>query len=428
MSKHFKLDSLDEIFSKVINPIIINDLDSVTEEDKRSVNSIIMTTYEHEDVLSAVPSCSCRYVSKGYNLGRICPKCNTPVVRPAEGSIDLNVWLRVPDGVTAFMSPVVWIQINRVLSPSGFSLLEWLTNPNARSTARKSQNTIKRMRKFEELEWVRGINYLVANFDRFLDLLLEFRIPKAPALVSVLRGKEDCIFSQYLPMPTKSLLVLERTYVGNYADVSIAGAVDAARTIMSLRTDSRNDIKYLESKTVSIIKNLSQYYTKTIKDSFCGKKGWLRGQLFSSRSQFCFRGVITSISGPHHYEDLHIPWAQGLELFKYHLISKLLHRNFNSRDAFELVESSGNVYVPILDELFQEIINDVPNNNAYSVNLGSNAYGLRPKGRGIPNLFLRNPALERGSSQLLNILKVKSDVTDKTVSLSPLALFGPNAD
>ncbi len=123
------------------------------------------------------------------------------------------------------------------------------------------------------------------------------------------------------------------------------------------------------------------------------------------------RGVITSISGAHHYEEVHIPWAQGLELFKVHLISKLLHRGYKFIDAFNLIEASGRVYIPLLAELFRELIAET------SAGLGS---------IGIPCTLQRNPTLVRAASQCLFITWVKDDINDQTISFSPLCTKGPN--
>ena len=49
-------------------------------------------------------------------------------------------------------------------------------------------------------------------------------------------------------------------------------------------------------------------------------------------------------------------------------------------------------------------------------------------GKGIPILLNRNPSLKRLSIQRLYLTKVKTNVRDKTISLSVLILKGYNAD
>lgn len=364
MSKRFEVTDMDAIFHSINNPLIINDLPSETEGEREIINNIILTTYDKMDVLSTCPSCVCGKLINGYNLGKTCEACNTVVIRPVEDSIDLRVWLRVPDDIKGFILPVVWIQLSRLLTPSGYNLMEWLTNSRSRLPAKLSPTTEKRINYLNSINWIRGLRYFQDNFDTFINLLPELKIPSAELYQEYLRSIRTLVFPKYLPMPTKALLVLEKTHVGNFADLSITTAIDAARTIVSISSETEkakeHSVEYLESKTVSVIKNLSSYYNDTIKENFCPKKGWLRGQIFSSRSHFCMRLVITSITKPHHYEDLHIPWAQGLVLFSIHLVNKLLKRGYNLKDAHALVENSGNIYVPLLAILMQELIDEAP--------------------------------------------------------------------
>jgi hypothetical protein len=60
-------------------PLVVNDLPSITEDDKKRINQIISTEYKDTDLFSNEPSCECGEVKSGYNLGLVCRNCNTSV-------------------------------------------------------------------------------------------------------------------------------------------------------------------------------------------------------------------------------------------------------------------------------------------------------------------------------------------------------------
>lgn len=409
MAKRFALLDLDATMLDSKTKItILNDMPAETEDDRKAIDNLILTTYDNTDILSTIPTCQCGETTMGYNLGKVCSICNTPVDRPVETPISANVWMRVPKKVDGYIAPVTWIMLTKALSTSGYNLMEWITNPLSRPPTNVSRAVLKKIQILESYKWKRGMNSFIRNFDYFLEILPALKISNEKEIITWLNANRVNLFPKHLPMPTKALLVLENTAVGSFADLPITGAVDAARTLVSVTKSNNNYTQaYIERKVVSIIKNLSNYLWDTINHSFNRKRGWIRGQLFRSRSHFCMRGVITSLSDPHRYDELHIPWAQGLEMLKFHLISKLIRRNFNITEAFNIVEANGKVYVPLLDELMCELIEECDD-------------------IGIPCLFQRNPTLTRTSAQQLFISKVKTNVEDSTINFSVLCTKGPN--
>lgn len=414
---HLTLTDFTVAFEEAPEPkLIINDMPASTAEEIEQLEHYIMTTYEGSDILSSTPSCHCGKETMGTNLGKLCSSCETLVVRPSESSISSGVWMRVPPGVKGFLNPNVWMMLDKptVLrtSNAAFSVMEWIVKPGIREPDNLKAATLNRINHLKSIGWVRGINYLIDNFDRFIDELSNMGIRDCELYQRFLRNNRAHMFSEYLPMPTKALVVLENTALGSFADLSITGAVDAARTVISYANNKsrENDVRYMETKAAAVMYGLTSYYMETISNAVTrGKRAWLRGQVFSSKSHFCARGVITSISAPHVYDEVFIPWAQGLELFKIHLVRKLEQRGWDFRTAFATVENSGNVYVPILEELLAEILAEF-------------------KDGGAPTILQRNPSLTRASAQCLRITRVKSDPEDQTIALSVLVLAGFNAD
>lgn len=410
MSKHFAVINLDYECMNSKTPItILNDLPAEIESERNAITNLIMTTYEHTDILSNIPTCQCGNIKSGFNLGKLCGECGTRVERPVENPIAANVWLRAPESVHGFINPIVWIILTKTLSSQGYNIMEWIINPSSNPPPNTSKVTLKKIDIFISNGWKRGLNNFIENFDLFLSILPMLDIKKREyELIDWLQQNRHSIFVKHIPFPTKSLLVVENNSMGSFAELPITGAIDAARTLVSISRDiGIYPQHYIEKRCASIIKNLSNYLWNTIKNSMNKKRGWIRGQLFRSRSHFCMRGVITTIAKPHHYEDVYIPWAQGLELLKIHIVSKLLKRGWNFTEAFSLVEANGNIYVPLLDEIMRELIDESPNKR-------------------IPISLQRNPTLTRASAQNLGIAGVKTDLLDQTISWAPICFSGPN--
>jgi DNA-directed RNA polymerase beta' subunit len=105
-----------------------------------------------------------------------------------------------------------------------------------------------------------------------------------------------------------------------------------------------------------------------------------------------------------------LPWFIGISLFKPHIISKMLKLGFDYNKALGYLFSKAKVYDTLIGTILDELIRE--------------AQG----GRGIPTLISRNPSLLQGSILKVYISRVKEDVKDNTISISPLALAVGNGD
>jgi hypothetical protein len=495
MALYMQYPDYDYMFKNTIKPIIVNNIPYTTMEDRNNFTKILLTTY-NSDVLSPIPSCACErlqgaiYTPKGRPPAE-CEVCNTVVSLPSEESIDLKTWVCVPEGVKCFISPIVYHNLSKILNARGYNLLEWILNPRS-SPAGASKKTLKRIEYLVSIGWKRGINAFYDNFDKFLEILTIFCKHQGASYGMFLKERQHLIFPKALPLPTRAMLVLENTPVGSFSDPhSISGAMDAARTIASFNIPKAKatPIHTLESKCFTVMKALVGYSVKTIRSTVCSHKGWLRGQLASWRANFSLRAVITSKTEPHDYRELEIPWTQGLELLKYHILNKLVNKHkYSFLAGYNLIENNGNTYHPLLDQLMQEIIAETPVQKftgnyelsgisqptqlkkevsnivktygydlietyllnhtldaAYSSPLSNviNTHGIEVINNtffslydktfqqplfGLCNIFQRNPSLVRLSMMCLYLTKVKTDPLDKTISFSILVVRGATAD
>jgi hypothetical protein len=441
MGVSLKLVNFDDLFKRNTTrvPIIINDFSESSEEDKESFNRMIYTKYA-TDLLSNLPTCECGELVGEHLVGVVCKACNTPVVSPLEQDLESLVWMRTPKGVTALINPIVWTMLTQKFTRSGFEIIRWICD----TTYKPQVRTPPIMEAVQALGIERGFNNFVQNFDSIIEALFELKgikvkkrgfnnliqnvgsVIKAVVkldlknlkfnkddedpLQTLIRTQRDCIFSQFLPLPNRSLLVIEESNHGTYVDPIVVGAVDAIRTMVSIDSSlSSHNLRTKENRTIKTIAQLAEFYDDLARSTLAKKEGIFRKHVFGTRSHWSFRGVISSQTDAHYYDELSIPWGIGVSSLRIHLVSKLLRRGFTPNTAIAFLNEHAQKYHPVLDDLFKLLIDESPY-------------------KGIPVVFQRNPSLERGSAQSMFITKVKVDVDDPTVSLSILSVVGFNAD
>jgi len=393
-------------------PIIANRFNVMLEDERRALNELILSKYEGDN-LDTFPSCDCGYLKGAYNEGLECPKCNTHVQPVTERSIESMLWLEAPEGVSSFVSPIAWIILSRAMSyGTKGNMFEYLVIPTTTIQGTPQKDTAR----FLNLNIPRGINYFYEHFDEIIELLYREQLLKgrtngsAEDVLAFIKKYRDCIFTKYIPMPSRLGMITEKTSVHSYTDTNIVMAVDALRTITgAVWSPVPLTPRMMQARAMQANKKIAEYHNLFMKDSVGGKEGLSRSHLFAGRLHHTFRAVIVSLTDNHDYDELHIPWSIAVMVLKVHILNKLFKRGFTPKQAFSFINEHIVVYNPILDEIFQELIAESP-------------YG------GIPCTFGRNPTLVRGSIQLFRITKVKTDPEVNAISLSVLAIRQPNAD
>jgi hypothetical protein len=412
MPVYQQLINFDDKFHRLSEiPIIINDLVNNTEEDKEEIKNLISTRYS-SDMISLIPSCRCGATTGEFSMmtDMTCTLCYTSVKSSFDEDIDSTIWFRKPKGVERIINPIIWIMLKQRFSKSGFNVIQWICDNSYRSNV-KQPFVINRI---ISLGIKRGYNNFVTNFDAILLTLFEmkeFNLPKGKVdyLRTLLEENKDCLFSDYIPLPNKSLLIIENTVVGVYVDPIVIDALDAIQMLVSIDVsfhDQNSRVK--ENRTVKAISKLSAFYESFYKNSLAVKPGQFRKHIYGTRTNFSFRAVISSITDVHEYDELYIPWGVGLTAFRPHLVNKLMKLGMSVNSAVGMLLGHVTVYHPLLASLLQELIDE------------SNG--------GIDAIIQRNPSLMQGSAQKVRITKFKDDPFDFCISLGILIIHSCNAD
>ena len=304
-------------------PIIINDMPAFSETDIDLLNRTIYTTFSN-DLLNNIPSCECGETVGQYNLNVVCKECRTPVQSILNQDLQPLVWLRAPKDVRALMNPIVWTMLSEQFKIGSFSVIHWLcdTNYQAIYNGNISANVMQVLRSIEESGIERGWNNFVDRFDDTIIKLFgikQFQPKKGEQnkLYQLLSQYRNCIFSKHIPIPHRSLLVVEETDVGVFVDPITTGAINAIRTLAGIDTDlSTYSTRVKENRTVRSIVGLAEFYELTYKNIMAEKEGVFRKHAYATRSHFSFRTVVSSITGPHNHDEIHIPWGGTTVCFK----------------------------------------------------------------------------------------------------------------
>lgn len=415
-------DNEDEVFANLTHkPIIANDIPLNTKEEKAEFNKLLLNEFDG-DSLSVIPRCDCGKYRDGFNLNKICDVCYSPVTFITEKPIYSNVWIKAPDGIKALISPLIWTQLRSYFKYKNgkVNIIDWLCNRGyvIRGTVYPDE-LLNVMELVKHGVIKRGLNYFVENFDHVMEVLFVPNIAKVQGRKR-LRTRDyfiranaaGVVFSQHLPIPSKVTMVTEKNSYGKFVDDLLLEPVNAVTTISGIKFGVGPKLKpiQIESRTIKAITQLAEYHWDNFSKRYASKPGLFRKHIYSSRLDWTGRAVITSLTCRHDYDELHIPWAMAMSIFDIHIFGKLIKRGFSDRRARALIQDYTSRYHPLLEEIHNELINEV----SFC--------------KGIPVLFMRNPALARGSSQCLRITIIKKDTSDKTISFPIQIVSAPNAD
>lgn len=432
MGIYKKIVDYDRMFADLtITPTIINDLPNLSDSDRIRNNDLIYS--QHSSMFSTTPRCNCGALMEERRIGLICDKCGTPVREVLEGDMEPELWMRPPRGigVDVFINLGVMQLLSNYFSKSkkppkdsyilqttgkpkraqeAFNPLLWLTCTDYHP---KNAETFIEAMKAAGLK--RGYSNFVKNLKHNLDTLLNMpQFTKSQALkqelISVLNGAGKAIYCKRLPLIKRELVVVENEAMSRFMDSTVPLAVNAARQLLGIDTPGQElRVQARENRTAKTILGLNHFTMEYGRSNVGSKQGLARKQMFSTRVETSGRAVITSITSPHRYDELHCPWPVAVGMLRTHLQNYLVRFGFTPLEMVELLSYATSNWHPLIESIFKTIFQQSPE-------------------KGMTVTFVRNPSLERASIQLLLMSMVKADPSDQSFGFSILSVVGCNAD
>lgn len=434
--------SIDSDFERSSNRRFIQEL---LEHDGVSLKDALYTVLPQGGKLNGYPSCPCGYTKFGINqiadTTVKCVKCHQPVTDPAEGTLDTMLWLHRPVGIKRFINPKIFIDLQSLTTETqyrNFDPWRFLTDPSYKPTPTGLESSL-----YLKMEtWIsdgvqRGYNYFALNLRELITRVLD-EIPnhvkkvkpdwhgKKRDMLSILKYPDSHLFCEVLPVLNQLILQIEKVGETFFKADTTELYGKAITTVIGLpyREGSVEETpKLLRTADKEVAKMawlMADFYIQSVKIE--GQKpGVIKSDIYGQRGDFTYRGVVTSIQGPHHGDESHIPWAFGVVLLTPFLMPRLRKLGFSLPEYSAFIEEHTLTYHPILDQLMNE---DIIPNFKRGVALGPASKGPD----GIPSYTIRYPFLEVHSGQLLTITKVKTDPNDRSISISALGQPGWRGD
>ena len=403
-------------------PIILNDINPDENQLVDPVKEFTMTESKG-DVIDTLPTCECGQTFGRYNTSSsnesgntVCSYCQTEVMSQIDRGFKSNVWIKAPEGIVGLIRTNALDMLLKAFFQEDFSAIHYLCN---RRYEPKNKTSLT-FERFKRLNIPRGYNHFVQNFDAILELLMNGQVFKPNEfrlnVQKFMKTYRDRIFSYYLPLPSNRSIITELSNKTRYCAEGYVKIIDAARAIYSL-TSKRGERYQIvrEHNTFKAMVMMVEYREWLDKNVLGSKPGWYRKQIYGSRTGPTYRAVVTSLSGAHDYEELHLPWGLSIATYHTHLLGMLSRHGFTMAEAERYIIKCLGRFDPFMYSLLNRLIDESPFTT------------LQGK-RGLPQLLGRNPTLNLRSIQCFVATRIKDNIHDNTISISLLSIASMNCD
>ena len=385
------------------NVLILNEM-STSVEDRQKVNDQLLTELSGD--LEIIPTCKCGYLTAPLSLGASdpCPACNEVVTDTINGPIEPTIFFKAPKGVRGLLQINLWMMMQNTFTKKPFNALLYLTDTNY------SISNPQIIAQLEARGLKRGYNNFYNNIDNYLVHLCDIFKQKrnAKAILPLWRKNKANLRTNHIYFMNKILVIIEDTPTGKYMDENFNPMLDAVKGVISI--DQRDlTLARRENMTARMMDKTAAFYTKYLGNTLNGKPGGLRMHLNATRGTRIARLVITSITEPHVYNEIHIPWVAGIHLFRQPITSIMFKRGYTLSEVTTFIQRSTQEWNPTMDAILTELL-ETSNNKL------------------IATITQRFPTLKRGSMLLMYIAKIKRDVLDRSLGYPITAVRPPNAD
>lgn len=406
---------LEELFRKSPSAAIINQGHLVVKKLSEEFTQAIFA--ESDEDVPFVPSCSCGSMKGKVYEGMTCFACNTKVSTTFVDHLSHVAWLGIPEGMSKVLHPV-WY----------FVLKEWVGGRRGESSIidailNPEQDLPKDLRPIIEKQ---GYTYFYENHKRIMEFLLyQYEPTRRKRNINWVRQfwnmYKDIMFTDKLPILHNSLHpLMSGSATLKYADRSCKEILQAVYDLSAITFSSYAGVKAktltpiaerdMNKTLFSIYEKVIEYYKIIISDKLGKKPAIIRKHNLGTRAHFSIRMVVVPITGAHSADEIHLPWKVVVNTYKLEIINRLVRKykmsvpKAVSKHLYSLVQYDSTIHQILLD-LMKEC-----------------------RYKGFPFLIGRNPTLRLYSILELFCATIKIDLTDETMSISPLVLKGSNTD
>ena len=392
--------------------IIINDIPQAVDAHSDFKNALICTV---EGAISIEATCRCGITKqpRHSNLPNVCVVCNSDPSDNTDDDIVNLIFLRTPIGVDKLILPNFWNQMRvcftrGCITGKGISLLRWVTDPNYVINDKAGTLIIN---YFIANGIKRGYNNFIRNMDSYLLIMA-----KEPTtfngkdtvkdLIKYYKLHKNKIFTDHITFMDKITRIMEKSTTNKRAAKGFVDVIDAIMGVTSI-----DDPVYTPERREGIIarfmENYTIYWDHFLGDTIQGKYGFIRGTLFRARGTVSSRLVISSITEPHLYNEVQLPWVAMIYNLETPITSILIRKGLTLQEVKSFIQHCYTNFNVTMKNVIDKIIRDCDNS--------------------LPTTMLRFPSLTRSSKLFVNAANYKIIPDDYTASMSPISVRALNA-
>ncbi|ASU03886.1 putative RNA polymerase beta prime subunit [Erwinia phage vB_EamM_Joad] len=413
-----------------LTPVYLNDFDFNLEEDRERLATLTRMDFSGNTFESiAVCSPDCGHLKGNYLIGsdRTCSKCGNKVERFLNRGSDTKLWLRLPEGVKAFVNIGVYntfltsITISNSGSPK-ICLPRYFIDPNYRKHENKRRITtlsvLHNVLSDLDIKEV-NLNTFVDNYDRIMQYLLMGPGKRYTGLgervtdmLALYHQTRKIVFNHYLKVPNRYSTVIER---GDKDVYCAEGQLETTQIYYAIADTAKSDEYYqLSEKEIlrnveivgkNLVKLTEQYGKVNNPKMIFHKKGLSRKHVCSGSIPMTGRSVITSQTGIMDPGNLEIPWKIALAILEYHIVGFLYRQAKTPWEAYRHMNLAAHEVDDLIDGFFRRMEDE--------------RKALIQAGR--------NPSIEYLSLRTF-FLSVNRNLHDESIKLPILACAPMNAD
>lgn len=354
-----KLVNYDELFYRSPDAIIVNTNEILSANlSKEFVNKICSC---NDGDIGFVPSCDCRELTGLFYQGTICPTCKTEVTTAFVDKLAHSVWIDIPEHFPPFIHPI-WYNILDSIPGIG------TRNSKLMSIILDTESEVPEY--LERLITGKGFRWFYENHKRVLEGIFNMGGFPKNTRIELARVKKlyerfgDCLFYRKIPILHKELHpVLSTDNNVKQADRTSKEILDVVYDMTALILSKRNhttNSATFNKNFLKIYKAILTYHRSIIDSKLGNKWAIIRHHCLGTRMHWSYRSVIVPIQGVHAADELELPWALCVNMFKLHILNKLMRRGYTINDAIGIHMRALIAYDKLIDEIFEEIIAECP--------------------------------------------------------------------
>lgn len=363
------------------------------------------------------PSCDCKRLKGQMHINMICPLCNTKVSTEFVDHLSHTAWLGIPEGLPKLLHPV-WYMVLR----------DWLGG-------KKGESSIIDAILNPELELPKDLKpiipeqsyiYFYQHADEILNILMNMYEPtkrkkNTPWIKRMYHEFKHILFTSKFPILHNSLHPFMSgsstlKYVDKPCKEILNAIFDLSAITFSYETQWKDRVltekrkREINKTLYDIYRNIITYYVILINEKVGKKSALMRKHNFGTRMHFTIRSVVVPITGAHSPDEIYLPWKCVVNAYKMEIIGRLIYdHGVEAPKAFSQHLRALVHYDPMIHEIMEKLMKECPF-------------------KGLPFLIGRNPTLRLFSIMQLFCTKIKTNLSDQTISISPLILKGSNTD